>query len=127
MKFDKKNSNISDGSDLESSISISPELSIKKRKLDIGNKIIDNTRFTISIKNNMGFGDVDEDERYKKVKSRKNSLSNFEDIKFPSLSGFPLIQYNLSKVLLHNLSPQDVIIIFLYSFLEKDILFLVKI
>ena len=126
VKFDKKNSNISDGSDLESSISISPELSIKKRKLDIGNKIIDNTRFTISIKNNMGFGDEDEDERYKKVKSRKNSLSNFEDIKFPSLSGFPLIQYNLSKVLLHNLSPQDVIIIFLYSFLEKDILFFSK-
>ena len=126
VKFDKKNSNISDGSDLESSISISPELSIKKRKLDIGNKIIDNTRFTISIKNNMGFGDEDEDERYKKVKSRKQSFSNFEEIKFPSLSGFPLIQYNLSKVLLHNLSPQDVIIIFLYSFLEKDILFFCK-
>lgn len=124
VKFEKKNTNISDGSDLESSISISPELSIKKRKLDIGNKIID-TRFTISIKNNMGFDNLDEeeDENYTKVKSRKHSLSNLEDIKFPCLSGFPLIQYNLSKVLLHSLSPQDVIIIFLYSFLEKDILF----
>ena len=50
----------------------------------------------------------------------------FEDIKFPFLSGYPLIQYNLSKILLHKLSPQDVIIIFFYSFLEKDILFFSK-
>jgi len=58
--------------------------------------------------------------------NQKNLLTPFEDIKFPFLSGYPLIQYNLSKILLHKLSPQDVIIIFFYSFLEKDILFFSK-
>ena len=57
----------------------------------------------------------------------KNFINNgHEDIKFQSLSGYPLIQYNLAKVLLNKLSPQDVMIIFFYSFLEKDILFFSK-
>ena len=33
------------------------------------------------------------------------------------------MQYNLAKVLLNNLSPYDVIIIFIYTFLEKDVIF----
>ena len=44
-------------------------------------------------------------------------------IKFELLTGYPLIQYNLAKVLLQTLSPIDIIDIFLYTFLEKDVLF----
>ena len=47
-------------------------------------------------------------------------------IRFKSLSGYPLIQYNLSKVLFYNLTPEKVITIFLYTFLEKDVLFFSK-
>ena len=50
----------------------------------------------------------------------------FEPIKFNVLPGYPLIQYNLSKVLLNKLSAQDVMIIFFYTFLEKDVLFFSK-
>ena len=47
-------------------------------------------------------------------------------IKFNFLSGYPLIQYNLSKVLFYTLIPEKIITIFLYSFLEKDVLFFSK-
>ena len=47
-------------------------------------------------------------------------------IKFKFLSGYPLIQYNLAEVLLHNLNPEKVIIIFLFTFLEKDVIFFSK-
>ena len=50
----------------------------------------------------------------------------YENIKFSFLPGYPLIQYNLIKVLLNTLSPQDVIIIFFHTFLEKDIVFFSK-
>ena len=50
----------------------------------------------------------------------------FPKIKFELLSGYPLIQYNLAKVLFHSLSPADVIEIFLYTFLEKDVIFFSK-
>ena len=50
----------------------------------------------------------------------------YENIKFNFLPGYPLIQYNLIKVLLNILSPQDVIIIFFHTFLEKDIVFFSK-
>ena len=68
------------------------------------------------------------DEDLDDIINNKNSshLYSHDDIKFQFLSGYPLIQYNLSKILLHKLSPQDVIIIFFYSFLEKDILFFSK-
>ena len=49
--------------------------------------------------------------------------NEFELIRFEFLRGYPLINYNLSKVLLNSLSTYDVIQIFLYSFLEKDIIF----
>ena len=126
-KVNEKKSN-NESSDFESSISISPDFphtTIKKRKLEIENKILDNPRYTMAFKNTSEFPNLDEDFNYKntKNKTKLKKLSNYEDIKFQTLSGYPLIQYNLSKVLLHNLSPQDVIIIFLYSFFEKDILF----
>ena len=57
------------------------------------------------------------------MKNEEESTIKFEPIKFPFLQGYPLIQFNLSKVLLDNLSPYDVIIIFIYTFLEKDVLF----
>ena len=50
---------------------------------------------------------------------------DFKDIKFGCLSGYPLIQYNLAKVLL-KLDPQDVITIFIYTFLEKTVIFFSK-
>ena len=47
-------------------------------------------------------------------------------IKFEILTGYPVIQYNLAKVLLQTLTPIDIIVIFLYTFLEKDVLFFSK-
>jgi len=47
-------------------------------------------------------------------------------INFKFVSGYPLIQYNLSKVLFYSLTPEKVIITFLYTFLEKDVLFFSK-
>jgi hypothetical protein len=60
-----------------------------------------------------------------------NNIINIQDknynlIKFNSLSGYPLIQYNLAKVLLNNLSAEKIITIFLYTFLEKDVIFFSK-
>ena len=49
-----------------------------------------------------------------------------EKIKFDYLTGYPVIQYNLAKVLLQTLTPIDIIDIFLYTFLEKDVLFFSK-
>ena len=46
-----------------------------------------------------------------------------DKIEFNFLSGYPLIQYNLPKVLFYNLSIEKIITIFLFMFLEKDILF----
>jgi hypothetical protein len=69
--------------------------------------------------------------KLKKLKN-KNYSANFktEDlfpkIKFEFLTGYPLIQYNLAKVLLKTLSPSDVIEVFFYTFLEKDVIFFSK-
>ena len=60
------------------------------------------------------------------IKEEKKDESNWQVIKFKCLSGYPLIQYNLSKVLLNNLTPEQVIVIFLYTFLEKDVIFFSK-
>ena len=72
----------------------------------------------------------------KKQKNKKNKLKNdndnylteelFPKIKFEILRGYPLIQYNLAKVLLYKLTPSDIIDIFFYTFLEKDIIFFSK-
>jgi len=73
----------------------------------------------------------------KHVKTTSNSIKSYnlnkqsyndclQKIKFDFLTGYPLIQYNLAKVLLQTLSPLDVIEIFMYTFLEKDVLFFSK-
>ena len=49
--------------------------------------------------------------------------NKFQNIRFELLSGYPLIQYNLLKVLLHKMSPEDVITIFFYIFLERNVIF----
>ena len=54
------------------------------------------------------------------------SVDPLKKIKFNFLTGYPVIQYNLAKVLLQTLTPIDVIDIFLYTFLEKDVLFFSK-
>ena len=116
-KKNKKNlylkSNTRKENDFESNICISPDISVKKRELKFETDIINNPKYS-----KLGIGVNLNESLY----NTKNS-SNYEDIKFPNLSGYPLIQYNLSYVLLHKLSSQDVLIIFFYSFLEKDILF----
>ena len=73
-----------------------------------------------------------------KIKKKKNkiNLQNKEEkvnldelfpkIRFERLPGYPLIQYNLSKVLLDIMSPMHVIEIFLYTFLEKNVIFFSK-
>ena len=48
---------------------------------------------------------------------------NIYKIEFNFLSGYPLIQYNLPKILFNNLTTEKIITIFLYMFLEKDVLF----
>ena len=50
----------------------------------------------------------------------------FPNIKFELLPGYPLIQYNLAKVLLDTMSPINVIKIFFYTFLEKNVIFFSK-
>ena len=67
----------------------------------------DNYKYNTSIKN------VNYGEKLKKIK-------------FDKLTGYPIIQYNLAKLLLQTLTPLDVIDIFLYTFLEKDVIFFSK-
>ncbi len=59
-------------------------------------------------------------------KSNKKKIKQFKPIKFGFLSGYPIIQYNLTKVLLNKMSPEDVITIFFYTFLEKSVIFFSK-
>ena len=54
------------------------------------------------------------------------NIQMFKKIKFELLNGYPLIQYNLAKVLFHTLSAADVIEIFFYTFLEKNVIFFSK-
>ena len=63
------------------------------------------------------------------VNINPSKLLNKDDIykiEFDFLSGYPLIQYNLPKILFDNLSIEKIITIFLYMFLEKDVLFFSK-
>ena len=116
--------------ELLSSLNLSPKKSINKRE----------TFFINSPRNTLGFSsknskllnleddfDINNDDSKNSKNMFHSSLLNpIEEIKFPFLSGYPLIQYNLPKILLYKLSPQDVIITFFYSFLEKDIIFFSK-
>ena len=68
----------------------------------------------------------DEFEIVGNKKKKKFDLLNTPEITFPILSGYPLMQYNLLKVLFTYLTPQLIIEIFIWSILEKDILFFSK-
>ena len=57
---------------------------------------------------------------------KKMNMIELNKIEFKFLSGYPLIQYNLPKVLFQNLSIEKIITIFLYMFLEKDVIFFSK-
>ena len=65
-------------------------------------------------------------EEINKLDNNDIYLEFSKKIKFDFLTGYPLIQYNLAKVLLQTLSPTDVIVIFFYTFLEKDVIFFSK-
>ena len=47
-------------------------------------------------------------------------------IKFKILSGYPLIQYNLAKILFNTLSTEQIINVFLFTFLEANVLLFSK-
>ena len=57
------------------------------------------------------------------MNKEEESTIKFEPIEFNLLPGYPLIQYNLAKVLLDTFSSYKVILIFIYTFLEKDVIF----
>ena len=59
-------------------------------------------------------------EQNKNIKIKESSEFILE---FNYLSGYPLIQYNLAGVLFNSLSVEGIIKIFLFSFLESDIIF----
>ena len=59
--------------------------------------------------------------------SSSSTINKTKDsIKFELLSGYPLIQYNLVKVLLNGMIPEHIITIFFYTFLEKSVVFFSK-
>lgn len=79
-------------------------------------------RYSISPKNNKLIN--------KNIILPKNSIVDEKKfdykIKFKSLTGYPLINYNLAKVLFHSLSIAKIIKIYLIIFFEGDILFFSK-
>ena len=87
-----------------------------------------------SAKNVLTFGDKENNNQNKPKKKEAKTLDNLNQkknkkissIKFEVLSGYPLIQYNLAKVLLSKMSPEDVITIFYYTFLERCVIFFSK-
>ena len=109
----------------------------EKKSIDLNDKKVKN-KMSADIKTSYGLkeniqnifknlkSEILEDESKKKKirKIRDDKLA--KKIKFNYLTCYPLIQYNLAKVLLQTLSPTDVIIIFFYTFLEKDVIFFSK-
>ena len=95
-------------------------------------KTLGNNRLSFPMENK---ADITKKLSNKNLYRQSNNLNNINDkenefnyqiIKFNCLSGYPLIQYNLAKVLLNSLNPEQVIVIFLYTFLEKDVIFFGK-
>ena len=84
-----------------------------------------NRRLTSSIINTTKSGDV-KNRLNSSFSISSKSYKFYENIKFCLLPGYPLIQYNLVKVLLNVMSPMDVIIIFFHTFLEIDVVFFSK-
>ena len=65
------------------------------------------------------------EEEFEIIDKKKKSFDflNTPEIIFPILSGYPLMQFNLLKVLFSCLTPQLIIEIFIWTLLEKDIIF----
>ena len=81
------------------------------------------TRSTINIKKNRIKPPKKNTIKHKITINKKKDNPTIFKIKFKFLSGYPLIQYNLPKVLFNRFSTEKIITIFLYMFLEKDVLF----
>ena len=99
----------------------SDNINVSPKKVHFANSPRNTIGIGVKANKLLNFEDIDNNDE-----NKSKFVSQHDVIKFQFLSGYPLIQYNLSKILLHKLSPQDVIIIFFYSFLEKDILFFSK-
>ena len=129
-KFMKKNSQILN-LDLKSIFKSeirkehSPSLRLKEDEFDFADK---KKRKTCTAKNMNAFLNKIKTSKKRSNSNYSNYLTDelFPKIKFEFLPGYPLIQYNLAKVLLYTLSPIDIIEIFFYTFLEKDVLFFSK-
>ena len=116
-------------------VKISEELEIEieneKEDNNLNNKIVDNNN-----QNNADIFNVKRVSNITEANLRLMSISTnpsflskkkkSQKIKFELLSGYPVIQYNLVKVLLNKMAPEDVIIIFFYTFLEKSVIFFSK-
>ena len=77
---------------------------------------------TFMMKRTMPLFNKQEKEKGKEKEKEKKE----DELLFKALSGYPLIQYNLAKVLFNSMNPEKVICIFLYTFLEKDVIFFSK-
>ena len=99
--------------------------SIVSSNQDFKRKKTENTILTSNSKKGRNFSDLDT-ASVSSSKSNKKKIKQFKPIKFGLLSGYPIIQYNLAKVLLNKMSPEDVITIFFYTFLEKSVIFFSK-
>ena len=77
----------------------------------------------IALKND--FVIMDENDFFKEEKSKTMIDEDYfkYKLKFKYLSGYPLIQYNLVKVLFNTLSIEDIISTFFFTFLESTVLF----
>ena len=108
---------------------------IKSKNLSNSTKVQNNLRFSCKDKKNLK-GQIDFLSKYASnlnqstipcpsnfTKKEEETDIKFEPIKFQFLPGYPIMQYNLAKVLLYILSPYDVIVIFINTFLEKDVIF----
>ena len=84
-----------------------------------------NVKFKDSLKKSKVLKEEDI-ERIKRTKSFGNNKFSkkysFEQIKFPLLQTYPLLQYNLPKILFDSMPITKIIFIFINTFLEKDIL-----
>ena len=78
------------------------------------------------IRNSISLSRKNIDQFSNNQNQKKINVIESNKIEFKFLSGYPLIQYNLPKVLFQNLSIEKIITIFLYMFLEKDVIFFSK-
>ena len=103
----------------------------KYTEISINEKSIDLTKYDTEKPNRHKSTKIINKNKKRKInKNLQNGNINLDElfpkIKFETLPGYPLIQYNLAKVLLDIMSPLHVIEIFLYTFLEKNVIFFSK-